>query len=269
MKVALSGDGGDELFAGYDPFAALQPARLYARTVPGPVHRGLRSLAEMLPRSTANMSLDFKLRRTLLGLSYPPSMWLPVWMSPLAPSDIADLFEEPLSPEELYSEAIAIHDAGRGKNDVDLAMEFFTRLYLADDILMKSDRASMQNSLEVRAVFLDNDLVDFARRLPSRFKYRNGERKYLLKQVARRTLPRDIVDRRKKGFGVPIADWLRDVPAKPPMLPIPGVNGAVAHAAWNEHRTGARDHRLFLWSWLSLQHTLDEGDDAMTGYKVA
>src|SRR3984957_1803866 len=82
VTVALSGDGGDELFAGYDPFKALPPASIYARLVPRSLHRGLRKLTELLPRSTRNMSLDFKLRRSLSGLSWPPEYWNPVWLAP-------------------------------------------------------------------------------------------------------------------------------------------------------------------------------------------
>ena len=151
VKVALSGDGGDELFAGYDPFAALKAASLYAHFMPGYAHRAMRSLAELLPRSTANMSLDFRIRRVLRGLSYPASVRLPVWMSPLEPAEIAELFEEPLPLSDLYSEAITIWESSAAKNEIDRALEFFTTLYLQDDRPTKSDRASMQCSLEVRA----------------------------------------------------------------------------------------------------------------------
>jgi asparagine synthase (glutamine-hydrolysing) len=118
---------------------------------------------------------------------------------------------------------------------------------------MKVDRGGMLCSLEIRAVFLDNDLVSFCQRLPHRFKYRNGQRKYLLKKAALRLLPVEIVNRRKKGFGIPIADWLRTVPAVPPLGEVGTLNTVFAKRAWAEHRAGTRDHRLFLWSWLSFQ----------------
>jgi asparagine synthase (glutamine-hydrolysing) len=255
VTVALSGDGGDELFAGYDPFLALKPAELYSRFVPVSGHRGLRKLAGLLPISQANMSLDFKLRRSLMGLSYQASVRLPVWMAPLEPSDLADLLNTPLRVEDVYDEALALWDSCERKPHVDRALEFFTTLYLQDDILTKVDRAAMMVSLETRAVFLDNDLVEFCRRLPHHFKLRNNERKYLLKQVARRLLPQAIVDRRKKGFGIPLAKWLRTVPAEPPLGPIQGIDLPWVCRAWNEHRAGRADHRLFLWTWLSLQHT--------------
>jgi asparagine synthase (glutamine-hydrolysing) len=254
VTVALSGDGGDELFAGYDPFKALAPARLYARMVPSGVHRGLRRLADLLPVSARNMSLDFKLRRGLMGMSYPEAVRNPVWMSPVEPREMSELFNEPVRVEDLYSEAIALWEETPAKDLVDRTLEFFTNFYLQDDILTKVDRAAMMVSLESRAVFLDNDLVDFCRRLPHRFKIRNGERKYLLKKAVAADLPREVTARAKKGFGVPLTDWLRRLPAL--NSPVPGVRGAVVNRYWQAHRAKAADHRLFLWSWLSLQHVL-------------
>jgi len=253
VKVALSGDGGDELFAGYDPFSALAPATLYRRFVPRPLHALLREAVHKLPVSARNMSLDFRLRRTLTGLNHGPSLWNPVWLSPAEPDFIRDLFEEPLTPEELYSEAIEAWDEAPKQALIDRSLTFYTRFYLQDDILMKVDRAAMMSALESRAVLLDNDLVDFCRRLPHQFKIRNGRRKYLLKKAMEGVLPPDIIDRPKKGFGVPTARWLKSIPADPPLAAIPGVRMDHVAAAWAAHRTGAADNRLFLWTWLSLQ----------------
>jgi len=256
VTVALSGDGGDELFAGYDPFAALKPAALYDRLVPKPVHLLLRRMAGWLPQSTANMSLDFKLRRTLMGLSYPAHMRLPVWMAPLEPALMRELCEAPLPAEELYSEAIAAWDGSAARNDIDRTLEFFTNFYLADDILAKTDRAAMMVSLEARAVFLDNDLADFCARLPHGYKYRGGRRKFLLKEAMKGVLPDAILNRPKKGFGVPLARWLRQMPPSPPLAPVPGLRPDWIAARWRAAQAGAADERLLLWSWLSLQATL-------------
>lgn len=256
VTVALSGDGGDELFAGYDPFKALQPAHFYQRIVPRGLHRGLRKLADLLPISSRNMSLDFKIRRSLVGLSYRQALWNPVWMGAVEPELITHLFDEPLSAEELYSEAIDLWEANPKLDLVDRTLAFFTNFYLQDDILMKVDRAAMMNSLEARAVFLDNDVVDFCTRLPNRFKYRNGNRKYLLKKAMKDVLPSSILARKKKGFGIPLAKWLRDVPPSPPLVPIEGIALDWVARQWREHRRGAADHRQFLWSWLSLQALL-------------
>lgn len=256
VTVALSGDGGDELFAGYDPFLALGPAGMYDALVPGWLHKGAVRFADLLPRSNANMSLDFKIRRSLMGMSYPAECRMPVWMSPLAPDQMRDLFEMPVHHEDVYDDAIALWNSNPKLAPIDRALEFFTRFYLQDDILTKVDRAAMMHSLETRAVFLDNDLVDFARRLPHQFKLRKGERKYLLKKVARRLLPGDIVDRKKKGFGIPLAQWLRDIPETPASSSESRLNASWATNAWRTHKSGQADHRLFLWNWMSLQATL-------------
>jgi asparagine synthase (glutamine-hydrolysing) len=261
VKVALSGDGGDELFAGYDPFAALAPAQMYDRVVPEKFHWGLRYLVNKMPVSTANMTFDFKLRRTLLGLSYPQALWNPIWLAPLEPKEIKDIFEHPLPLEDLYEEVLTSWHRGEGKDLVDRTLEFYTNFYLQDDILTKVDRAAMMNSLESRAVFLDNDLVEFCRRLPNRFKIRRGQRKYLLKRALRGLVPDDVLTRAKKGFGIPLAAWLRTSPSEPPLTAVGGARIEPVSKRWLQHRAGIADHRLFLWSWLALQSILNRGPD--------
>ena len=255
ITVALGGDGGDELFAGYDPFKALAAARWFRRLTPGWLRGGIRSLAEMLPVSDGNMGLDFKIKRGLRGASQPPSLWNPVWLGPLEPRELAELFLEPVAPEAVYEEAIAAWDGSKAGNDVDRTLEFYTRFYLQDDILVKGDRASMMVSLEVRSPFLDNDLVDFARRLPHALKYRNGRTKHLLKFALRGVVPDEVLERRKKGFGIPLTRWLRTWdPAAFERGGIVAGNAGWAAAQLREHQAGSRDNRLALWCLLALGH---------------
>ena len=259
VTVALSGDGGDELFAGYDPFRALTPAQWYARLMPRPLHRGVRRLVDLLPSSPANMSWDFKLKRGLRGLSYPATTWNPVWMAPVEPKALADLFHQPLRLDEVYSEAIALWERDPRKSVIDRTLEFFTTFYLQDDILTKVDRATMMSSLESRAVFLDNDLVEFCRRLPSRFKYRGGTRKYLLKKAMEPLLPKSVLARPKKGFGIPLAQWLRALPSTPSWTPVEGVHQPWAERSWRMHQAGRQDNHSALWCWLAVQAHVNGG----------
>ena len=103
VTVALGGDGADELLAGYDPFKALRYAQWYEKWIPQPVHRAISMLAARLPVSHRYMSFDFRAKRTLRGLDHPSRLWLPVWMAPLGHGELEELFEAPLSLEELFS----------------------------------------------------------------------------------------------------------------------------------------------------------------------
>jgi asparagine synthase (glutamine-hydrolysing) len=251
VTVALGGDGGDELFAGYDPFQALGKASLYDSLVPRAVHPAIRLLASRLPVSHANVSLDFKIKRTLRGLSHPAAYRVPVWMGPLEPSQIDASFGDQTAPEELYSEAIAAWEASGEQSDpVDRTLQFFTRLYLPDQILTKVDRASMLHGLEARSPFLDLEVVDFARRLPHEVKLRGGVTKWILKKALEPVLPASILYRKKKGFGTPLGAWIRDG-AISPEIPS-GTAGSVVSNALAAHRSGRSDERLFLW----CQHVL-------------
>lgn len=246
VTVALGGDGGDELFAGYDPFRALKAAEIYSKLMPKRIHPLLCLLAAHLPVSHHNISLDFKIKRFLQGLSFGKPLWLPIWMGPLQLQELNDYFGERTTAEEIYSEAMeAWESAGSTAHAVDRALQFFTRLYLQDDILAKVDRTTMLHSLEARSPFLDIEVVDIARRLPHTVKFRNGTTKWILKKALESLLPHDIIYRKKKGFGMPIGSWLR----QGSMIPR-GPKNLTAHAFFEKrlaaHRAGKSDERLFL-----------------------
>lgn len=254
VTVALSGDGGDELFAGYDPFKALRLAVFFDTLVPGAIRSGLRSLADLLPVSQKNMSLDFKIKRTLRGLSYDRPYWNPVWLSPLEPREIDELFQERTDIEELYSEALTYWGRFPGMGIVDKTLYFYTKMYMQDDILPKVDRASMMVSLEVRSPFLDAELVDFVRRIPWRWKLRGGRTKFLLKQALTDRLPPEILNRPKKGFGIPLTRWLRETSMNWPAGLRHGYeNARFMNRMAGEHINGKADHRLYLWADLVLE----------------
>ena len=254
VKVALGGDAGDELFAGYDPFVALRKAELYSRLVPRPVHRAISMVAARMPVSHSYMSLDFRVKRTLRGLAYPPRLWLPVWMATLSASELGELFDEPVDLEDIFSEAIDAWEGCAQSDVMDRTMQFYVKLYLQDDILVKVDRATMMHGLEARAPFLDIDFVDFVRRIPASWKYRNGQTKYILKKALEPLLPREVLYRRKQGFGVPIGAWFKDGSLTlNPGAPAGPLNGAFIQAKLAEHRSGRSDQRAFLWSTWLLQ----------------
>jgi asparagine synthase (glutamine-hydrolysing) len=255
VVVALSGDGGDELFAGYAPFRALRPAELYHNLIPTGLQNVIRRCVDRIPTSDRYLSLDFKIKRTLRGLAYPPALWNPVWLSPLLPSEIGDLLDEPVSAEELYADAIQAWEASEAPDLIGKTTEFYARFYMQDGILTKVDRASMMVGLEARAPFLDNEVVEFARRLPSSLKCRSGQGKYILKRAMRGILPDEILDRPKKGFGIPLTAWLKTwkFPASSGVL---GYKRQSLNELVDSHRSGRTDERLFLWCWIVLQQHL-------------
>lgn len=258
LTVALCGDGGDELFAGYDPFRALSFAKFYNSVVPGFLHRMARELVERLPVSDRNMSLDFKLRNALKGMSYREELWNPVWLAPIDPRDLEFLFEDGFSIEEIYADVIESWGRCDSPNLVDRTLEYYARFYLSGNLLTKMDRASMQCSLEVRSPFLDNDLVDFVVRLPADVKLRLGSRKWLLKKSLARLVPDYILDRPKKGFGVPMASWLKRWPRPNFSLTYDlGLNTTFLEKCWREHQSGVADHRGLLWAWITIEKHAD------------
>ena len=252
VTVALGGDGGDELFAGYAPFRALGPATAYTRLVPSAIRRLVRAAADRLPTGEGYLSFDFKLKRTLAGLDYPPGAWNPAWLGPLEPREVGELLRQPAPWEEVYADAIEAWESSGAPDPVGRTTEFYARFYLQDSVLAKVDRATMMVGLEARAPFLDNEVVELARRLPTRLKCRHGRGKHILRESLRGRVPDRLLDRPKKGFAMPLTRWLKN-------WPLPDPSGALSFDAdalagrVDGHRRGRRDERLFLWCWLVLQ----------------
>jgi asparagine synthase (glutamine-hydrolysing) len=263
VKVALAGDGGDELFAGYDPFLAHRPAALLAR-VPRPLLGFLAGAVARLPSASTNMSLDFRLKQLFRGLTAAASLRHAAWIGALVPADLASVLHpdlRPLAREEVAYRAV-LEEAERGRRagltpgSVDEALRFYLSRYLVDDILVKADRASMAASLEVRAPYLDTTVVEFAARLPWTEKLSLTRTKRVLKEALRGLVPDPILARPKKGFGIPVARWIRG-PLRPlfedlfsdASLQRSGVLApAATRALLDRHLSGAADLRKPLWT---------------------
>jgi asparagine synthase (glutamine-hydrolysing) len=261
VTVALGGDGADELLAGYPTFAAERAAAWY-RKLPAAARELAGSVVSGLPVDHGNLSLDFKLKQFVKGADGPPALAHQRWLGSFSGTEIDRLLVggDPVGVEaEQVARARALEDPGA--DDLTRSLWLYQQTYLAEDILTKVDRASMACSLEVRAPFLDAALVDAIEALPPDYKYGRGRTKRLLKTAADGRLPATVLRRPKKGFGIPVARWLRgpltgllDRLLAPERLARQGIFRAEEVARLvAEHAAGRRDHRKPLWTLLMFQ----------------
>jgi asparagine synthase (glutamine-hydrolysing) len=213
VTVALSGDGGDELFGGYDAYQAQQLAERFA-WMGETLLPAAAAVAAALPPTEKKKGLVNKFKRFTLGATQAPHdlghyRWM-VYLSPRAKRRLYSAsLRQALTQADVY--APVRHTLARYGHDDLLNRQLYAdlSLYLADDILVKVDRMSMATSLETRAPFLDADVMDLAFSMPGHFKIRNGERKWILKRAMRGVLPERILTRQKEGFSIPMKNWLR------------------------------------------------------------
>jgi asparagine synthase (glutamine-hydrolysing) len=252
--VALSGEGGDELFGGYHTYVA---DLIAGRTAP--LARLARPLVERLPVSTRRVSLEYRAKRFVRAAHLPPLErhhgWKEIFSADARAEltgrahawDPVDVLREP------YSETAAAPQLAR-LQDVD------ERVYLVDDLLVKTDRASMAHSLEARVPYLDTIVVDFAHTLPTALKVRGTAKKVLLRKAAEPLLPQQIVRGRKRGFSIPAAAWLRgelepfarDVLAESTLRRQGYLEPKAVQAVLDDHVAGRADLSRQLWGLLAL-----------------
>jgi asparagine synthase (glutamine-hydrolysing) len=203
VTVALSGEGADEVFGGYNTYLADLYARILRR-VPAGMRRLALRLARTIPVSDTKIGLDYKINRLLMGSFLQDGEAHLFWNGTFTQEEKRRLLSN--SSPEAYDIPAA---QALGIGYVNRFLWLDQICYLTDDILYKCDRMSMAHSLEVRPPFLDHRIVEFAARLPESFKIRRGRLKFLLKEVMRDKLPDAILDRPKEGFDIPAHHWLR------------------------------------------------------------
>ena len=254
VKVALSGEGGDELFGGYYTYAAdLLAARV------GGLGRLARPVVERLPSSSAKASFDYRAKRFVRAAHLPPLERHHGWKEIFSPELRAELTgrRSSFDPVDLlrarYDETAGADELAR-LQDVDLGV------YLVDDLLVKTDRASMAHSLEARVPYLDTVVTNLALALSTRHKVRGLAKKVLLRKAAEPLLPREIVHGKKRGFSIPAAAWLRGelVPFARDTLSAETLRRqgffepAVVQRLLDDHVAGRRDLSRQLWGLLAF-----------------
>jgi asparagine synthase (glutamine-hydrolysing) len=265
VKVALTGDAGDECFCGYHRYKAVKLAA-YFDGLPGPVRRIIgRGIAPRLPNSIGVRTFRRRLRRFLDATALDPVeryvRWIGIFdderKAALCSPEFLARFGGRSSVEILAQE----YRECPAKDFVGCTSFVDMRRYLPDDLLVKTDIASMANSLEARSPFLDHKVVEFASRVPTNLKLRGMTSKYLLKRAFSDMLPRRIRTRSKMGFGVPIADWFRkelrgyleDAILSPRAIQRGYFQPDNIRALVREHVDGKFDHGYRLWSLLMLE----------------
>ncbi len=267
VTVVLSGEGGDEVLAGYETYRARRVAALYAR-LPRPIGAGLvPAVVRRLPVSHAKVSFDYKAKRFVTGAYLPAAAGHLWWKTILDDDTKAALYPEGVPPDVRPTARLfeALYDESDG-GELDRLQYIDARLYLPADILVKVDRMSMMHSLEARVPFLDRSMLELTRRIPPRLRLRGMTSKYLLRRAMADRLPAAVVNGKKRGFNVPMPAWLagglrdftRDM-LSPQRLRRQGLfSPSAVERLVADHLARRRDHSRAIWTLLVLSVWQDE-----------
>jgi asparagine synthase (glutamine-hydrolysing) len=261
VTVALSGDGGDELFAGYDRYG-ISMSRQHFNRIPswaGRIYR--RHLHSLLPSQTYGRNLAWNASlsardRYLDDVSYLPALERERGLF------TQDFLEKAAAQPEPLQEFRDFYDSAPAQDHLSRLMYLDTKTYLVGDILTKVDRMSMATSLEVRVPMLDHEFVEWAAGLPLQYKFNQGTRKYLLKKLAERLgIPPEVLHRPKQGFQLPMRDWMREglkgdvlnMLLEPRTLDRGYFRPAALRTLVDEHMRGRRNRAMQLWMILIFE----------------
>ena len=265
VTVALNGDGGDESFAGYERYAAMQIAETYNRMPKALRKVFVENPVKLLPTSELKRSRFRDAKRFIQAANLPKTERYFRWNSTFSREMKSELYTKDFSASVVGQNASEYMDRwfakANGSGILDAALLTDQMTYLPNDLLVKVDIASMANSLEARSPFLDHKLIEFAASLPESMKMRRFQTKSLLKKVAARLVPKEVIYRRKMGFGVPIGKWfrgemkdfVRSVLLSERSLKRGIVKPEMLERFVREHTNAERDHAFQLWTLLMLE----------------
>lgn len=268
VTVALAGDGGDELFAGYDTYKAYKIGQIY-RKVPAFIRKKLVQRAvNLLPASSKRLSFEFKAKKFVSGVEYPPEIANIIWWGAYSPPEKQKLFSADFLfslKEDPFSAVFSHLNRCRAREPLDRLTYLDLKLYLQDDLLVKVDRMSMANSLEIRVPFLDYTFVEFAFTIPSYLKLKGLTAKYILKKAMKNILPHKILHRKKIGFDIPLGVWIKeelrdfvtDVLSPSNLRKHSFFNHSHIEKILREHFAGSHNHRQLLWPLIIFQFWYD------------
>ena len=264
VTVALGGDGGDEIFAGYPMYYGHKVAGAY-RAIPQFLRSGLiEPVVRRLPVSTKNLSFDYKAKRFVKSANFETIQRHHSWFGSFSIDEQKPLLTENVLSQtsgDIYAGPRSLLDICDAQDEIERMQYLDMNFYMAEDILTKVDRASMAVSLETRAPFLDPRIGQFAASLPLDYKLRGNKGKYILKKSVEGLLPSSILHRSKKGFGIPIAEWLKGrlnpllhEMLAPARLKDQGLfEASHVQTLIAEHEKGIASHHKQLWTLLVFQ----------------
>ena len=213
VTVVLNGDGGDEVFAGYDRYITDKRVR-WADHIPLCAREFLYAGLQLLPENWRQHNPIKKITRVAGVLVQEPQRRYARWNAHFFPADRQQLYTEDFQDRLAFSDPeglfVKVFTETTTDNCTDWALEADVALYLVDDLLVKMDRATMAHSLEARSPFLDHELMEFAASLPTHFKLAGSETKAILKASLRGMIPDSLLDRPKMGFSVPLSSWFKN-----------------------------------------------------------
>ena len=265
VTVALNGDGGDESFAGYERYMAMEVADLY-RSIPRPLRKlFIEGPINLLPSSELKKTRIRDVQRFFTSANEERKERYFRWMSTFKPAVKSGLYTEEFARS--VADQTASHflddwfDRANRSGILDATLLTDQMTYLPNDLLVKVDIASMANSLEARSPFLDHNLIEFAASLPESLKMNRFRPKYLLKKVAARLVPSEVIYRRKMGFGVPVGRWFRGEMkdfVRGVLLSEKSLNRGIVRPEMmrkyvDEHTEGRFDHAFQIWTLLMLE----------------
>jgi asparagine synthase (glutamine-hydrolysing) len=265
VKVVLSGDGGDELFGGYDTYVAQQMDKYYRYLPAGLRHKLIPALMDKVPPRPEKKGLINKTKRFVEGAALPSSLQHTRWMLFMTAQDKSDLYQPEIATSlDGNSITSVLGDHFNQKNEFNpLAQQQYVdiKTYLVDDILTKVDRMSMAVSLEARVPLLDFRIVELAVNLPPQMKLYRGETKRILKQAMAGRLPPEVLSKPKQGFSIPLKNWLRG-PLKAMMVDLLSPEKVSQRGHFNpdcvsrwvsEHVSGVMNHSHRLWGLIVFE----------------
>lgn len=259
-KLALVGEGADELFGGYPTYLGAKPAQYYSR-LPGWMRSGLTRLVNALPVSDKKVTISFLLKRFVQGSELDGVSRHQLWTSVIPPALLQRLGIGHVAPLPQNRSDFALLDA---------VQEMDLETLLAEGLLTEKDRGSMSSALELRSPFLDKNVMEFAATLPAKERVRGLTTKVFLKRYALRYLPESIVNRKKRGLSVPLASWIRGplyeyalARLVSPLLTEVGLRPNAALELLEEHQNRVADHARSLWTLIVLSEWLDWAEEAM------